>query len=114
MTGEIFAMKDYWVDNNQLEHESTILQRLRGVPGIPIQVKAWNVQFQGEADSTMRIRRPYKNLATNVKRAIGMGRTHRRILMSPFATSIVNFTSVEELITAVCDIVHGKVIALSM
>lgn len=107
-TSKVFAMKDYWVDNSQLEHESNILERLRGIKGIPIQVKAWNVQFQGESDSTIRIRRSYKHLTSNIKRAIGKGRTHRRILMTPFAISIVNFSSVEELISSLCDIVHGK------
>lgn len=97
------------MDNSQLEHESNMLQRLRGIQGIPIKVKAWNVQFQGEADSTMRIRLPYtKQLTANTKMAIGRGRTHRRILMTPFATSIVNFSSVEELVSVVCDIVKGK------
>lgn len=107
-TGEIFAMKDYWVDNSQLQHESNMLEKLRGVRGIPILVKAWSVPFRGQSDSTMHIRLHYKHLTTNVKMAIGTGRTHRRILMSPFATSIVNFSSVEELVSAVCDIVHGK------
>lgn len=107
-TNQVFAMKDYWVDKNQLDHESNILRRLDGIQGIPIVVKAWNVPFQGQPDSTLRIRAPYKNLRANIKRAIGKGRIHRRILMTPFATSILNFSSVEELISALCDIVHGE------
>ncbi|KAG6371354.1 hypothetical protein JVT61DRAFT_9553 [Boletus reticuloceps] len=107
-TGEIFTLKDYRVDNSQLKHESDILERLRGIQGIPIKIKAWNVQFQGVADSTMHIRLPYKHrLSANMKMAIGAGRTHRHILMSPFTTSIVNLGSVEELVSAICDIIRA-------
>jgi len=54
-TGKIYTLKDSWVEEPRVSHESDVLTRLKGIEGIPELVAAWNVQFEGKDNSMQTI-----------------------------------------------------------
>ncbi|KAG1784521.1 uncharacterized protein HD556DRAFT_1451679 [Suillus plorans] len=54
--GTEFALKDCWVDAENLNYEVTLLQAVDGIPNVVSLKKYWDVQYAGQSDCTARIR----------------------------------------------------------
>ncbi|KAG1853681.1 hypothetical protein F4604DRAFT_1933107 [Suillus subluteus] len=54
--GTEFALKDCWVDAENLDHEVTLLQAVHGIPNVVSLKKYWDDQYAGQTDCTERIR----------------------------------------------------------
>jgi hypothetical protein len=55
--GHEYALKDCWVEEAKRNHEEKVLEIVRGIPNVVTLVAAWDVEYEGEPDSTARIRR---------------------------------------------------------
>ncbi|KAG1787145.1 uncharacterized protein HD556DRAFT_1449074 [Suillus plorans] len=53
--GTEFALKDCWVDAENLDHEVMLLQAVDGIPNVVSLKKYWDVQYAGQSDCTARI-----------------------------------------------------------
>ncbi|KAG1724381.1 uncharacterized protein EDB91DRAFT_1087476 [Suillus paluster] len=51
-----YALKDCWVDEAKKDHEEKVLELVWGIPNVVTLVDAWDVEYEGEPDSTLRIR----------------------------------------------------------
>ena len=100
--GEEFALKDCWVDAENLEHEVTLLQAVKGVPNVVSLVKYWDVQYAGQTDCTSRIR---EHLPAAL---IYSNKVHRRMLLTPCGLPLTDFKSVTELVNVFRDLVVGE------
>ncbi|KAH7918085.1 hypothetical protein BV22DRAFT_994777, partial [Leucogyrophana mollusca] len=99
--GKAYVLKDCWVNKKDVEHESMILEKAKGIPGVPKLVDAWNVTFNGEVDCTSRIRH---GLGKVLPKSF-ITRVHRRLLMTPLGLPITTFRSQRELLSCFRDIV---------
>lgn len=118
--GSSALVKDNWVDMARVEREAEILKSLADIEHhqyIPEVLKNEVVQFQGEDDTTARIR---KSLLRKVvkdgkvtwewldeKCKNNEIRRHERILLTPFGMRIENFRSLEELLNAIKHVALG-------
>jgi hypothetical protein len=104
--GEEFALKDCWVDAENLEHEVTLLQAVKGVPNVVSLVKYWDVQYAGQTDCTSRIR---EHVREHLPAApIYSNKVHRRMLLTPCGLPLTDFKSVTELVNVFRDLVVGE------
>ncbi|KAG2090920.1 uncharacterized protein F5147DRAFT_658061 [Suillus discolor] len=53
--GVEYALKDCWVDEAKKYHEEKIIEIVWGIPNVVTLVAAWDVKYEGESDSTLRI-----------------------------------------------------------
>jgi hypothetical protein len=53
--GVEYALKDCWVDEANKDHEEKVLELVRGIPNVVTLVAAWDVEYDGEPDSTLHI-----------------------------------------------------------
>ncbi|KAG1847304.1 hypothetical protein DFJ58DRAFT_730184 [Suillus subalutaceus] len=51
-----FALKDCWVNAENLDHEVMLLRAVNGIPNVVSLEKYWDVQYAGQTDCTERIR----------------------------------------------------------
>ncbi|KAH7903461.1 hypothetical protein BJ138DRAFT_1120362 [Hygrophoropsis aurantiaca] len=106
------VLKDYWAAKGLETHEATILDLLKGLDGVPELVDAWNVQFEGEDDTTFRNRPLSQSFNFSLWPNL-VCRMHRRMVMRPLAYPITTFRSQIEFLSAFCGIVrvHKSLVA---
>jgi len=97
--GEVFALKDCWVDEEALEHEVELLKAVEGVPNVVQLKKYWDVMYNGKRDSTSTIRK-HIDLTYPAK-------VHRRMLFTPCGLPLTSATSVAQLVSVFQDLVIG-------
>ncbi|KAG2028718.1 kinase-like domain-containing protein [Suillus americanus] len=98
-----YALKDCWVDEDCLEHEVTFLEAVRGIPNVVQLVKHWDVKFNGEIDSTSKIRAHIRDHLP--KSCTYVNKIHRRMLLTPCGLPLTTFKSVPELLNVFQDVV---------
>ncbi|KAG2028805.1 hypothetical protein BDR03DRAFT_829217, partial [Suillus americanus] len=101
-----YALKDCWVDEDCLEHEVTFLEAVRGIPNVVQLVKHWDVKFNGEIDSTSKIRAHIRDHLP--KSCTYVNKIHRRMLLTPCGLPLTTFKSVPELLNVFQDVVVGE------
>jgi hypothetical protein len=103
-----YAIKDVWADK-KLKNEACFLKAAEGLPGIPVCYDEGIVLVEGRSDTTAWPRQciqesyPYYEAAKSVEE-----RVHRRIMMTPFGTPLLKFTSKIELLMALRDAITGR------
>lgn len=120
-------VKDSWVDMSRDEREVDTLNSLKDTKHnqyIPKVVDDEVVQFEGEDDTTARIRRSLLRKLVNGKKVTWKWidekykknelRRHERILLTPFGMRIEQFRSLEELLNAIKHFALGKCLSMLM
>ena len=97
--GEVFALKDCWVDEKTLEHEVELLKAVEGVPNVVQLKKCWDVMYNGKRDSTSTIREHIDSTYP--------AKVHRRMLLTPCGLPLTSATSVAQLVSVFQDLVIG-------
>ncbi|KAG0700785.1 hypothetical protein DFH29DRAFT_1054037 [Suillus ampliporus] len=54
--GNEYALKDCWVTEEKRNHETTILEMVKGIPNVVQLIDHWDVCYEGEPDCMARIR----------------------------------------------------------
>ena len=103
--GKEYALKDCWVDENKKRHEVDVLKMLAGTPNVVALVDEWDVIYDGEPDSTSRIRRHGGPLHVPEDYC---NRCHRRILLTPCGKPLSTFSSKLQLLNVFHDFVTGE------
>ncbi|KAG1853581.1 hypothetical protein C8R48DRAFT_610918 [Suillus tomentosus] len=106
--GAEYALKDCWVDEAKKDHEEKVLEIVRGIPNVVTLVAAWDVQYEGESDSTLRIRKRHGGKFSPGFRC----KYHRRMLLTPCGEPLSTFSTKRELISAFRDFVVGGFLLL--
>ena len=93
LDGNDYVLKDNWVDEELVNYEASILSQIAGIKGVPVLLKSWTVQYNGEDDTTSRYRpagwKPFANF---------VNRVHRRQLLRPVGSPLSTFRSQKELL----------------
>ncbi|KAG2114940.1 hypothetical protein BD769DRAFT_1673246 [Suillus cothurnatus] len=84
-----YALKDCWV-----------LEIVRGIPNVVTLIAAWDVEYEGESDSTLRIRNRHGKFSPGFR-----CKYHRRMLLTPCGEPLSTFSSKRELISAFRDFI---------
>ncbi|KAG2114937.1 kinase-like domain-containing protein [Suillus cothurnatus] len=98
--GVEYALKDCWVDEAKKDHEEKVLEIVRGIPNVVTLIAAWDVEYEGESDSTLRIRNRHGKFSPGFR-----CKYHRRMLLTPCGEPLSTFSSKRELISAFRDFV---------
>ncbi|KAG1862604.1 hypothetical protein F4604DRAFT_1683751 [Suillus subluteus] len=53
--GVEYALKDCWVDEAKKDHEEKVLEIVWGIPNVVTLIAAWDVEYEGESNSTLHI-----------------------------------------------------------
>ncbi|KLO15184.1 hypothetical protein SCHPADRAFT_825139 [Schizopora paradoxa] len=106
--GELYVVKDSWVDTSREDREPQILQSLADLEHIPKVVENYAVIYNGEPDTTSYFRQ--SEAGKSFKSEI---REHRRLLRKPCARKLCDFRDLVELLTAIRDVVDGESVAFS-
>src|ERR1700722_3181714 len=107
--GVEYAIKDVWVDTSRLPGEVALLDAARHIKGVPTCVAHATVKVDGREDSTAWPREcieestPCYSSLKNIET-----RSHRRLLISPFASPLVNFKNKIEFLGVLRDAIRGK------
>lgn len=104
--GEEFALKDCWVNAENLEHKVTLLQAVKGIPNVVTLVKYWDVQYARQTDCTLRIHEHVRKLLPAAP--IYSNKVHHCMLLTPCGLPLMDFKSVTELVNVFRDLVVGK------
>lgn len=107
--GRDFALKDCWVDEEKRNHEEKVLEIVRGIPNVVTLVDAWDVEYEGEPDSTARIRQLHGTFSPGFR-----CKYHRRLLLTPCGEPLSTYSGKRELIVAFRDFVVGGWLSLSV
>jgi hypothetical protein len=100
--GVEYALKDCWVDKEKKDHEEKVLEIVRGIPNVVTLIAAWDVEYKGESDSTLRIRNHHGKFSPSF-----CCKYHRHMLLTPCGELLLTFLSKQELISAFRDFVVG-------
>jgi hypothetical protein len=104
-SGVEYALKDCWVEEVKKRHEVDILNMVAGTPNVVTLVDEWDVMYDGEPDSTSRIRQRTGSLPA----ADGYcNRFHRRMLLTPCGKPLSTFSSKSQLLSVFRDLVIGE------
>lgn len=95
-------VKDVWLEEHLVGHEKKILERIAGMKGVPLLLKAWTVQCRGISDTTSRNRPSHWNRDRLTPHYAE--RVHRRLLMTPVGSPLHMFKSQKELL---CGLITG-------
>ncbi|KAG0691624.1 hypothetical protein DFH29DRAFT_1010601 [Suillus ampliporus] len=106
--GNEYALKDCWVTEEKRNHETTILEMVKGIPNVIQFMDHWDVCYEGEPDCTAHIRSQYDT--DHWDNLTFCNRFHRRILLFPCGQPLSKFSSRRELLTAF----HAFVVAHQM
>ncbi|KAG2086481.1 hypothetical protein BD769DRAFT_1681117 [Suillus cothurnatus] len=61
--GVKYTLKDCWVDEAKKDHEEKVLEIVQGIPNVVTLIAAWDVEYEGESDSTLHIRNHHSKLS---------------------------------------------------
>ncbi|KAG0709718.1 hypothetical protein DFH29DRAFT_1064956 [Suillus ampliporus] len=96
--GNEYTLKDCWVTEEKKNHETTILEMVKGIPNVVQLIDHWDVHYEEKPDCTARIRSQYD---TNHRDDLMFcNRFHCRTLLSPCGRPLSKFSSRWELLTA--------------
>jgi hypothetical protein len=95
------------VDEAKKDHEEKVLEIVRGIPNVVTLIAAWDVEYEGESDSTLRIRNRHGKFSPGFR-----CKYHRRMLLTPCGEPLSTFSSKRELISAFRDFVVGGFLPL--
>ena len=98
----LYVLKDYWTHKGRKRMEGEILLKIKGLLGVSQLVEAWTVRSEGADETTDWLRPPF--LVGNIEFET---RLHQRLLLTPVGDPLVQFTSLQELVSIFIDIVHG-------
>ncbi|KLO14985.1 hypothetical protein SCHPADRAFT_825534 [Schizopora paradoxa] len=101
--GQLYVVKDSWVDTSREDREPQILKSLEGLDHIPEVVEDYAVLYNGVPDTTRLFRE--SEAGKGFKSEI---REHRRLLLKPCARKLSDFRDLVELLTAIRDVVDGE------
>lgn len=106
--GKVFVVKSGWVDVSRREKEPAILKELKGVPGITEMISFEQLAASTSDDFEEVIRRGHMSVddANEMRKRMEM-RKQVRVVLTPFASSILKFTSLKELVHAFLTLVEG-------
>ncbi|KAJ7628424.1 hypothetical protein FB45DRAFT_918262 [Roridomyces roridus] len=111
--GEDFVIKDTWADDSREFPEASILRRAKDIEGVPQVVADVVLRVNDRVDSTAHLRSTIMSSvgpksAKNRERLSDIEtRTHRRLVITPFALSLSHFASQRELISIFIDVVKA-------
>lgn len=95
-----YALKDCWVDEAKKDHEERVLEIVRGIPNVVTLVDAWDVEYEGKPDSTLRIRNLHGTFSPGFR-----CKYHWRLLLTPCGEPLSTYSTKRELISAFRDFV---------
>jgi hypothetical protein len=93
--GVEYTLKDCWVDEAKKDHEEKVLEIVRGIPNVVTLIAAWDVEYEGESDSTLRLRNCHSKFSPGFH-----CKYHQRMLLTPCGELLSTFSSKRELISA--------------
>ncbi|KAI5999608.1 hypothetical protein EDD15DRAFT_2160638 [Pisolithus albus] len=96
-----YVVKDYWTHKGRKHTEEQILVKIKGLLGVSQLVEAWTIQTEGADEMTDWLRPAF--LVGNTEFET---RLHRRLLLSPVGDPLVQFHSLQELVSIFIDIVQ--------
>ncbi|KAG2094396.1 kinase-like domain-containing protein [Suillus discolor] len=82
------------------DHEEKVLELVRGIPNVVTLVAAWDVEYNGEPDSTLRIRHCHGKFSPGFR-----CKYHRHMLLTPCGEPLSTYSTKRELISAFRDFV---------
>ncbi|KAG1736389.1 uncharacterized protein EDB91DRAFT_1083357 [Suillus paluster] len=98
--GVEYALKDCWVDEAKKDHEEKVLEMVRGIPNVVTLVATWDVEYEGEPDSTLRIHNRHRKFSPEFR-----CKYHQRMLLTPCGEPLSTFSTKRELISAFRDLI---------
>ncbi|KAG1736396.1 uncharacterized protein EDB91DRAFT_1250009 [Suillus paluster] len=98
--GVEYALKDCWVDEAKKDHEEKVLEMVRGIPNVVTLIATWDVEYEGEPDSTLRIHNRHRKFSPEFR-----CKYHQRMLLTPCGEPLSTFSTKRELISAFRDLV---------
>jgi len=99
--GQLYIIKDHWVENPSQEAE--MMKLVQGTPGVPILIDSWEVEIKPNiVDTTSRYRTESCQASMKGKRM------HVRTVMSPCGRPLTKFRTKRELVICIRDILLGK------
>ncbi|KAG1860037.1 hypothetical protein F4604DRAFT_1684423 [Suillus subluteus] len=105
--GVEYALKDCWVDEAKKDHEEKVLEIVWGIPNVVTLVAAWDVEYKGESNSTLRIRNRHGKSSPGFR-----CKYHQRMLLTPCGELLSIFSTKRELISTFRDFVVGGFLLL--
>ncbi|EPQ61234.1 hypothetical protein GLOTRDRAFT_109367 [Gloeophyllum trabeum ATCC 11539] len=107
--GVTYAIKDYWTDVTREFTEAEFLEEARnaGIENVCQLVDEEILTFRGKEDTTDLVRPAIRAKKGKKKYPKQDCRVHRRLVLQPFAESIVEFETKRELIKAFIDVIQA-------
>ena len=97
--GQDYVVKDSWAHKSRVNREADILNRIRGLEGVPQLITAWIVEIEGSVDRTDTRR-------TSFPLYVGV-RIHCQLLLQPVGLPLSKFKSIHELLSIFIDILDS-------
>ncbi|KAG2158270.1 uncharacterized protein EDB93DRAFT_1100481 [Suillus bovinus] len=98
-----FALKNCWVNMENLDHEVTLLWAVDGILNVVSLEKYWGIQYAGQTDCTERIR---EHISENLLEApIYSNKVHHHMLLTPCGLPLTTFKSLPELVNVFRDLI---------
>ncbi|KAG2064991.1 hypothetical protein BDR04DRAFT_1122195 [Suillus decipiens] len=63
--GHDYALKDCWVDETKKDHEERVLEIVQGIPNVVMLMDTWDVEYEGEPDSTLWIHKLHRTFSSS-------------------------------------------------
>ena len=104
---KFYVIKDYWTHRGRKFTEDEILKKIVGLLGIPELVESWMVQIKGVNKMTDLLWPAFLAHDLSFETCI-----HQHLLMMPVDEPLVDFSSLQELVSVFIDIIHGKYITI--
>jgi len=93
LDGNDYVLKDNWVDEALADHEASILSHIADIKGVPLLLKSWTVQYNGEDDLTLCYRPAAWKPSARFVNCV-----HWRQLLHPVGSPLSTFRSQKELL----------------
>ena len=100
---KFYIIKDYWTHKGRKHTEEEILLRIKGVLGVSQLVEAWMLQTDGADETTDWLRPAFLVRNKEFETCI-----HQRLLLTPVGDPLVQFSSLQELVSIFINIVQGE------
>ena len=98
--GQLFILKDSWIEQSRKSDEKRHLKRIQGVRGVPVLHQGWDVKISDNLLTTWLIRNDFYGI-------IERSRVRRRLVSSSIGVPISQFQTKKELISAFRDITES-------
>ncbi|KAI6036762.1 hypothetical protein BKA83DRAFT_4120447 [Pisolithus microcarpus] len=98
--GAHFVVKDYWMHRGRRHTEEEMLNKIKGLKGVPTLDVAWMVQIDGNDKMTALLQPASIFGNTSFETHI-----HRHLLMTPVGHLLLEFSLLQELLSIFIDIV---------